>query len=272
MPTHRGSKTQNKLTADRTSDTIWAAVTILSLPISAMAFTAMDFSPIFSFILGVCITFAIIVIEVLVRGKLWIFQDRFKEAFANPETPFRILIVTGGILLILQTFLIVQIFTNPNIDHFMFNLILRKQCDQNPGTLSDTICPMFMPVRQTPGFALRYSLETQAQQHLIPGSTFASCAVVPTQAWPKLTDGVSVNFFAYCEAWGGTGADGETQTKSALINAELGARPDNFFAVRTWTEDSSSVNFQNLMNDTRLINGLKKELSDRRESMLRILQ
>lgn len=272
MPKSRVQKPTTKAVSDKTSDTVWAAITILSLPIAAMAFSAMDFNPFVAFILAACVTFAIIAIETVVRGKLWIFQDRFKETFGNPETPFRILIVTGGILLILQTLLIVQIFTNPDIDHFMLNVILRKQCDQAQGKLANTICPMFMPVRITGSYALRYSLEKEAMSHLLPTATLGACAIVPLKDWPASADSLNVQFFTYCENWNADGVDNTANSRTAIIQAELDAKTDGFYAARTWSENSDSPICFAMTNDRKLMDALRTELKTRKDALIRANQ
>ncbi len=272
MPAKRGAKPQIQLVSDRTSDTVWAAITILSLPIAAMAFSAMDFHPIAVFLLAACITFVIVVVETIVRGKIWIFQERFKDTFGHPDTPFRILIVAGGVLLILQTFLIVQIFTNPNIDHLMLNVILRKQCERYPGGLTSKICPMFMPVSVTRSYALRYSLEAEALRHIIPTATLGSCAVVPLKEWPKPEPSISVDFFAYCVPWSESGNQDLANAKAAVVQAVMDTKADGFYAARTWSQDDNGQTCNSWIQNKYLIRTLERELTQRKEALLRAYQ
>ncbi len=46
---------------------------------------------------------AILLIEALLRGKLWPFEPGFRETFGHPEISYRILVFCGTFLLLLES-------------------------------------------------------------------------------------------------------------------------------------------------------------------------
>jgi hypothetical protein len=254
------------------SDFVWAAITIISLPIVALSLTALGSHPALSFLLGASFTFSIIVIEAVIRGRTWIFSKTFHEIFGHQETAFRLLVVIGGVLLIIQTAFVIQLLRNPNMDTMLLNLIIQKQCINNPGPLTDILCPTFQIV--TPDHIqhvpLIYSMEQAAKSHLIPTAVFGSCTVVPLDDFQSLEDQVSLEFFAYCQPWtkglNGNGAE----PVSRVINANFLQNDEGYFIPQTWKEEKDSETYYKLTQDQEFLIQMSDILLKRHKQTLRM--
>jgi hypothetical protein len=254
------------------SDFVWAAVTVISLPIVALSLTALGLHPAFSFLLGASFTFLIIITEAITRGKTWIFSQTFQEIFGHHETAFRLLVVIGGVLLILQTVFVLQLLRNPNMDTMLLNLIIKKQCLNNPGPLTDILCPTFQAV--TPdhiqNLPLVYSMEQAAKSHLIPTAVFGSCTVVPLDNIKSIEDKIDLEFFAYCQPWT-KGLNGDKEKPvTRLIDAEFIQNEQGFYTPQTWQESKTGETYYELTQDQEFLLQLGETLLKRHEETLRM--
>lgn len=254
------------------ADFVWAAVTIVSLPISALSISSLGIHPALSFLLGALITFLVFVVEVITRGKSWIFSDRFHEIFGHQETAFRILVVIGGALLILQTAFVIQLLISPQMDTVLFNLILQKQCQKQQGPLTDLICPAFTAISpgQLDKIPLTYSLEQASKDRLLPNAVFSSCAIAPFDNTFYQAQKLDVKFFAFCRAWGNNSLTEANEPVLRLISATVEKDSQGYYSVLTWQEDKSSEEFQRLINDQKLLLQLNNELVERYGKIIRM--
>ncbi|MFA6447361.1 MAG: hypothetical protein WCW31_03860 [Patescibacteria group bacterium] len=248
----------------KSTDMVWAVVTIFSLPILALSFTALGIDALLSFILACAGTFLIIVLEAIVRGQVWFFNDEYRHIFEHKDTAFRILIVAGGILLVLQTFLIVELLRNPEMDRLALRMIVNKQCNDPKTPEFKAICPFFKTEASSNSeqFKFMYSLESAAKSHLIPTSPYGVCATLPinSQASGSIFD---IKYFARCTPWPGQA------TTNKIIIAEFTSNQNNFYTATTWQEEDSSMEFQNIMQDTWLLKKLDAEIANKHQMMLR---
>jgi len=252
------------LIQDKGSDFVWAAITIVSLPIVALSLTALNFHPIWAFLIACSATLIIIIIEALVRGKLWIFQQRYQNLFEQSDMAFRILIVAGGILLVLQTVLIVEALRNPDFDHVMLNVIIHKQCQKQISPLSNIICPLFTPVSLTnENFRLNYSLEQASKQHIMPDQ-IGLCVVLPLQNISQSSN--KIHFLAKCTPWDATLTD---QNHTWLVTADLSRNNQGFYNITGWTMDNQSINYHTIVSDPAIIRQLEDKLALRQEALIR---
>jgi len=54
--------------------------------------------------------FAILAVEVLMRGKLWIFEPKFSAAFGHPQVAHRLTYFSVGLVLLLESSIIGYLF------------------------------------------------------------------------------------------------------------------------------------------------------------------
>ena len=110
------------------SEHFWAFTTILIFPIALLGGLTFGFSSIESFGLGVFATLAALVANAICERRLWMFHPGWQERFESSDFTFRLAIVTGAILLIVQSSLLVFIFTEPSFDRSMLRLVFDRQC------------------------------------------------------------------------------------------------------------------------------------------------
>lgn len=278
MFTHKAKKSKKafrkpKTVEDIGSNVIWAALTILSLPIVALSLSQMGFHPVTAFGLAAVFTFFIILIEGLVRGTVWFLNERFMQILGHKETAFRILVLAGGVLLLIQSFLLIEMIRNPNMDSVLFNMIAQKQCSgQQDGALADLICPLLKTVtpKQLESLPLLYSLEQAAKSHLMPQSLFGSCTVWPIEISNESLNRYRANYVAYCVPW--TRPDDSQATVEPIIKIIRGdfvVSPDGFYQPITWMEDVKSQAYQELLKDTELLNQMNDRVIRRHQSLIR---
>ena len=86
------------------------------------------FSSTSAFFLGIYASLGALVANALVEKRLWMFHHKWQHRLEAPDFSFRLAIVTGAILLIVQTSLLVFIFTEPSFDRSMLRLVFDRQC------------------------------------------------------------------------------------------------------------------------------------------------
>lgn len=256
------------LIADKGTDSVWAALTILSLPVIALSLTSLDVNPIYAFLAACLFTLMIMAAEALVRGKLWFFQEKFIHVFGNEEMPFRILMLTGGILLVLQTFLLVQLVWNPNIDGAVLNLIVRKQCVAPSTQLSTFLCPLFKPpIYDVKEFPILFSLENAAKAHLIPTDVFGTCTAVPLEKMTEPDAKLTVRFLAACAPWSQTPSTEPPLMR--IVRTDMLRDQDGFYVPLTWQEDATSDEYLALTGNTTFQRYINEKLTRRHTDILR---
>ena len=94
---------------DRLHATLWATLTFgvfIVTYILAIVLGAWGFMP---FVYGALAMLAILLLEALFRGRLWPFEPYFSRSFGHPEASRRLLIFSGGFLLILETAILLNV-------------------------------------------------------------------------------------------------------------------------------------------------------------------
>lgn len=246
---------------------VWAAISIASFPTVVFSLATFGWNYYLTFLLACVTMLAILFIEGLVTGKVWIFQDDYRHIFDHQDTPFRILVVTGGLLLVLETMLLIQFFNNPAMDGFILNIVARKQCGVRNNALTQSICPLFMQEAASPKErAVVMSMEESALKHLMPGYTVGACGIEPLKDIDVNQSKVNMSFFAYCQSWTSKGC-GIANQAMAVVNSQMIANTSGFFSPITWQEDKQSELYRSTASDNDLIQRLKNKLADRCFSM-----
>lgn len=93
---------------------VWAALTMTSFLVAFFVSQILGATYILPFVFGGVAMIAIMLIEALFRGRIWIFEPGFRETFGHPDISYRILLFSGGILLIMETFILIQSITYGN--------------------------------------------------------------------------------------------------------------------------------------------------------------
>ncbi len=261
MPKPRTKKA--KLITWKHADSVWAALSVISFPAVALSLASLGWQPYAAFLMACVATLAVLFIEAIVRGKSWIFQDGYRHIFEHQETPFRILVVTGGVLLILESLLVFEFLQNPAVDGMILNVLARKQCTTPQAPFAHIVCPMFenKPTINRQEFALTYSLEEAAKKHLIPSAMAGSCIVLPTDKL-DLTQS-NFTFFAYCQTWQADTCQTTKTGESAMVNAQMNRDAQGFYAPTAWQEDKQSTQYQSLTANKSLLEYIDQQLNRR---------
>lgn len=269
-------KASNKPTSKKTSSSasVWAVISILSFPTVALSLAGMGWNSFLAFLLACLTTVSILILEAFTRGKVWIFDDKFRHIFDHEDTPFRIIVVVGGILLILETILIVETFRNPALDGFILNILAKKQCASPTGYVAKIICPHYTVSSGTQSknlnrreFPLKYSLEQAAKAHLLPNAVAGSCAILPA-TWPDYgRDDKTLKFFAYCRQDQAGACTAGGQGVSAIITTELTRNPMGYYVPLTWQEDRQSQAYHDIINNPEALSVLDDYLTERCKSL-----
>jgi len=254
------------------ADAVWALITLMTFPSVALSLAGLGWRSVTSFVFACLATLAVLVVQALVSGRIWIFNDRFRHIFDHEQTPFRILVVSGGVLLVLETFLILQFLQNPSMDSFFLNIIARKQCLDPRTSVAKTFCPMFMPkdnlALDRSQYAMVRSLEDAAEKHLIPGSISGSCLAMLWQNPDQTQPSLSAMFLAYCQSWKADSC-APAKTESALITADLLRTDQGFYTPTSWQTDTTSELYRRTASNQDFMRYLGKELENRCSARIR---
>ncbi len=117
----------------------WAFLTILAFPVGMLVASAFSFSPFQAFVIGAVASFTILIANVMAETRLWMFDKKWRERFEHPEFSFRLAVVTGTILLILETVVLILFFTDGSMDGSLLRMVLSRQC-QSPRDGFEQVC------------------------------------------------------------------------------------------------------------------------------------
>ncbi len=122
----------------------WAALTFLTFPLAWVVASWLGYDPIGAFLLGAAAMMAILVANRIAEQELWFFDIKWRERFEHPDVSFRLAVVTGALLLIIETTLLVLFFTDGSMDRALLNLVFSRQC-QYPLDGFASICDAILP-------------------------------------------------------------------------------------------------------------------------------
>ncbi len=229
---------------------LWAALTLLAFPIILFVADAAGISPLWSFALGVLGSLCVLAAEILIRGRMWIFEDHYVERLHHPRTPIRILFVAAGALLILETALIMTVALNRSADDALLGLVLRKECAATGDQYAQDLC-LFLrgqPVpdkqltdRMTPqekdplGFALR----SHAAETWFPEEALVTCAYRKIDQLLEGETYVRHASLMLCTAWElDTNQMLHVKTsRAAYVGAHLMKERSGLYTVFAWSDD-----------------------------------
>jgi len=92
---------------DKLHATAWAALTFTSFIVVYILAIMLGAWGIMPFVYGALALLSTLLLEALLRGRLWPFEPGFRESFGHPEISYRLLFFCSAFLLILETAIIV---------------------------------------------------------------------------------------------------------------------------------------------------------------------
>ncbi len=81
-----------------------------------------------------------LVVDAFVERRLWMFERPWRERFESPDFYFRLALVTGAVLLILETSLFVFFFIDGTFDRSLVRTIYLRQCSL--GRVTGEVCQL----------------------------------------------------------------------------------------------------------------------------------
>jgi hypothetical protein len=112
---------------------VWATLTIAAFPIVTLSLGWIGFDPFRSFLFGALATLFVLFLEGIIRGRWWISEPAIARVLGDPLLGMRLLILTGLVVLVFQTLVLVGLLTNGSFDNNLVRLILNRQCDEPRG-------------------------------------------------------------------------------------------------------------------------------------------
>lgn len=117
----------------------WAAATLVSFPLVLLIAARIGLEPLSAFLLGIGATFLTITVGFVLEGRIWMMDPACVRLFAHPEFSFRLAVLSGILLLLSETALLIFFLTSPNLDRALVNLVFNRQCAQ-PAIGSAHLC------------------------------------------------------------------------------------------------------------------------------------
>ncbi|KAA0206612.1 hypothetical protein EDM68_01925 [Candidatus Uhrbacteria bacterium] len=126
------TKSQRSLRRKKGNGTadFWAFLTITAFPLAILVTSAMGFSQLGSFVWGMLASLAVLFANSMAEGRLWMFDPKWKARFDQPDFSFRLAVTTGAILLLLESAVLVMLFTG-NVERNLMSIVFERTC-RNP--------------------------------------------------------------------------------------------------------------------------------------------
>lgn len=106
----------------------WAFMTIAAFPVAMLFASSLGATPFGAFLYGAYGSIAILVANQITDGRLWMFAPQWRRRFDHPEFSFRLAVISGTVLLLLETALIVFLFTGAGLDKTVLAMIFDRHC------------------------------------------------------------------------------------------------------------------------------------------------
>lgn len=238
---------------------IWAVLTIITFPIVLIASEFLDVGQWWSFIYALIATFCVLVLEAIVRGRLWPFEHGFINSIGHPETPFRIMVFLGATLLILETIAIVGAVTDPRFDEGLISLVLQKQCAiRRVSKTGDTICRILTEPMRVVSSTVHTS---HLADHAITSHAAAiwsrpegitTCAIRSlVRSVDEKTADVREAAVVQCSTWEVTKdmTLTATHTQRKFVAARVEKGTDGLYTVSRWSEDPTNPSWESALGD-----------------------
>ncbi|MBU2509023.1 MAG: hypothetical protein ABII13_00665 [Patescibacteria group bacterium] len=239
---------------------VWALITILTFPIILMAAELLGAPGLWPFAWAVLATVAVLVLEVLARGKLWIFEPGFVERISHNETPLRLLVVVGAILLILETGLIFAIATNRNYDGDLMGMIMRRQCAAQYDKKAKSLCQFLQTPRLNSGKLMPEldligsSMRTYTAKKWFEDEPMVTCSQKKVEQSEIKDYTIEYVALLHCTSWrvDERGILDSKEEKTAFAGATLREDLNGFYKVEKWTDDPANADWNEVLKEIAL--------------------
>ena len=109
---------------------MWAMLSVATFIIIFLACSELKLDAILSFAVAGISMMIILILEGILRGRIWLFEPGYMDFAGHHATSKRIVLFAGGLLLILETALLIGFATDQCFDAAMLRMIEHKHCLQ----------------------------------------------------------------------------------------------------------------------------------------------
>ncbi len=113
---------------NRSAADFWALITIAAFPVALVIASTLGATPISAFLFGMYGSLAALTANAITEGQLWMFVPHWQARFEHPEFSFRLAVISGTILLLVESVFIVLLFTGAGIDRSLLAIVFQRQC------------------------------------------------------------------------------------------------------------------------------------------------
>jgi hypothetical protein len=134
------AKSQRSLRSKKrtSSSDFWAFLTLTAFPVALLGTSALGFSQLSAFFWGLLASTAALMANSITEGRLWMFDPKWQERFERPDFSFRLAVTTGTILLLLESAVLVMLFSG-NVERNLMGVVFQRSCD-NPDAQEVEFC------------------------------------------------------------------------------------------------------------------------------------
>ncbi|MCI0479292.1 hypothetical protein L0Y59_02000 [Candidatus Uhrbacteria bacterium] len=220
---------------------LWAFLTLATFPVVLIATDMIGLDGIWPFVYAALATLIVLALEGVIRGRLWPFEPHFAETLGHPDTPIRIILFLGAILLVLETALIALFAFDRKANLALLGLVARTQCAAWNDPVSSAVCRR-LEKEDRPASATMdgttYALRARAEDTWYPDESLVTCSVRKTDAW---NDGTALRLVAlvHCAAWTTDGYGGLSPKTSTTryAAASIPSAQQGFPTVSGWSDN-----------------------------------
>ncbi len=105
----------------------WMISTLAAFPIALAVVSYLGLGPTLAFLAGAVGSLLVLFLNILLEREFWMLEAHWKTRFEDPDFSHRLLVVSGALLLMVQTsFLIFFLLDQPFANKFFQLLIMAK--------------------------------------------------------------------------------------------------------------------------------------------------
>jgi hypothetical protein len=221
---------------------LWATLTIIAFPIVALSVEWFGFNALSSFALGACASAAILIMEGIVSGHWWVTEPTFARILETPEFGIRLLVITGIVMFIFQTLVLVAFITNPMYDGNVMNLILARQCNRPSNVFFSKLCSNELEISGSRDVDIVSAAIRDAAEKRFFSGGLITCAVRPI-ATQTDTYTFQRGSLIRCDRWALSRIANQPvriDTIKRTVITKLSVQQDGTFRVDGWSDDPTS--------------------------------
>lgn len=111
--------------------------TIIAFPAVMLGLSLSNFSAFASFAYGILASLGVIATNAIVERRLWMFDPIWRKRFEHPEFGYRVAVMCGALLLVLESAFLIVVFTDPSLDGVLMTVVEKRQCSTTERQSSD---------------------------------------------------------------------------------------------------------------------------------------